>query len=170
MATTIGPSRGELEQLRSALEAAERRAAKLAQANAALKETLESLRSTDDLESLLGHTLKSIAEKIGVRNASAWRFDTDLVANLVWVIEDGEMTRGPDSSHANAGKPSVPNTWHYEWLRGLDVPTPNVLPVAEHPGMNDEQRAFLLGRGVKALISVPMVLGKQLVGPARRPL
>jgi len=154
----------ELARLRARLEAAEQRATKLAQASAALQGTLDSLHTPDDLEALLGHTLKSIADQIGVRSASAWIFDPDLVAHLVWTIEDDQIVRGAGSSHANANKPSLPNAWHEQWLRGMGRPSPNVLPVADHPGMTPEQRQFLLGRGVKALVSVPVVLGKQLVG------
>ena len=156
--------RAELAAMRARLAAAEQRATKLAQASAALRGTLDSLHTPDDLEALLGHTLKSIADQIGVRSASAWIFDPDLVAHLVWTIEDSRILRGASSSHANAKKPSLPNAWHEQWLRGMGTPSPNVLPVADHPGMTPEQRQFLLGRGVKALISVPVVLGKQLVG------
>ena len=79
-------------------------------------------------------------------------------------LRAGKIARGPESTHANAGKPSVPNAWHYEWLRGMGTPEPNVLPVARHPGLSDEQRTFLLGRGVRALVSVPVVVDKELVG------
>src|SRR5579883_2930541 len=160
------PSDDDLDvpRLRARLQAAEQRAAKLAQAAAALRGTLESLRTADDLQALLGHTLKSIADQIGVQSASAWIFDRDLVAHLVWTIQDGRVVRGPESTHANANKPSAPSQWHYDWLRGMGTPKPNVVAVSDHPGLTDEQRAFLAGRGIKALISVPVVLANQLVG------
>jgi len=154
----------ENEAMRERLRAAEQRAAKLAQASAALRETLECLRTADDLEALLGHTLKSIADQLGVRTASACVFDPDRVAHLVWAIEDGRIVPGPESSHANADRPSQSNTWHHQWPSAMDAPAPNVTPVADHPGMTPEQRAFLLDRGVRALIAVPMVLRGQLVG------
>jgi signal transduction histidine kinase len=171
MSTTLHTDDAEIQQLRDELarsrerlHAAEQRAARLAQASATLRSVLDSLQTPDDLEALLGHTLKSIADQVGVRSASAWIFDPDLVAHLVWTIEDGRTLRGPDSSHANAKTPSTPNKWHYEWLRGMGTPAPNVVAVAEHPGLTAEQRAFLLGRGVEALVSVPVVSGKRLVG------
>jgi signal transduction histidine kinase len=154
----------DIERLRERARAAEARAARLAGASATLRATIESLRTAEDLEALLGRTLKSIADQVGVTAASAWVFDPDLVAHLLWTIEDGRVVRGAESSHANAGKPSAPNRWHEQWLRGMSTPAPDVTPIATHPGLTDEQRAFLLGRGVRALVAVPILVAGQLAG------
>jgi signal transduction histidine kinase len=154
----------ELERLRGELRTAEQRARKLARAHTALKEALESVRRLDDLEALLGHALRAIADQVGVRSASVWIFDADHVAHMLWTILDGRVVRGSESTYARLMKPGVPNAWHQHWLEGVATPAPSVVPVTVHPGLSEEQRAYLLGRGVRRLLRVPMVLGERIVG------
>jgi signal transduction histidine kinase len=175
------PSRdAEVDRLRAALAhaerdlaaarerevAAEQRAVRLSQASATMTRTLESLCTTDDLETLLGRTLRSIAQQAGVRSGTAWLLDDDLMLHLMWVLDDDRLVRGRDAQHPNAGRPAPHRSSHIDWTRTLSEADPALIltTVSADPSMTDEQRTFLIGLGIKAMINVPMVIDGQMVG------
>jgi two-component system, NarL family, sensor kinase len=159
------------EQARDAAVAREReasaeaRAAKLAEANALMRRMTDVLRGTEDVDTLLGHTLKTITDLLGLHSGTAWTCDLERGAlDLRFVLKNGQLVRGQDSDHPKAREPDHLDQW--EWvLQGVpDRVAPTVKMVATAPDFGGPQRRYLLDRGIRRVLSIPMARGAEYIG------
>jgi GAF domain-containing protein len=143
------------------------RAEKLAQANALLRDCAERLGRIDDIDEFLGQVLLAMTEMVGAHSSTVWTYD--LVAwntRLRYVVEGGRAVPASLSDHPNAGAP-IPlpaNAAVVTPGHGTARAQPHQRRVAESPGLNEEQRRYLLGLGIVSIISVPMALAGQHIG------
>jgi signal transduction histidine kinase len=131
--------------------------AKLVQAMGALRSTVSSLRSFDDLDSFLAEVLKRMAEQVGAPSAAVFVADDHQQLHLTWVVEDGRLVRGIDSRHPNATRPLrfTDYTSHLKtvgYRRGIPQFTSGIV------GSDEPGRVYLEELGVKSVIAVPVML------------
>lgn len=147
------------------LASAERRTTKLVQANARLRASLASLRGTQDLELLIGDTLRSIAETIGAQHGTAWWL-RGTEASLIWDLDGGRLLRAVESKHPRPSFTVPEGSPQRQWMveAGERAPLPVVIQFSDAFGVDEATSTFLRQRGVKQLVLFPMALGEELVG------
>jgi signal transduction histidine kinase len=136
---------------------------RLVRANAALRATVNSLRSLDDLDAFLADVLKRMVEQVGAASGALFVADREQHLHLRWVLENGHMTRGAESSHPNASTP-LPFTEYQSRLkssgfrRGMPHFTPSRAVAAD-----ERSHGYLLSLGVKAVAAIPVMLDDAFV-------
>lgn len=163
----------ELETLREALAraqaeltaSAERRATKLVQANARLRASLASLQGIQDLELLIGDTLRSIAEMMGARHGTAWWLRGN-EASLIWDLDGARLLRAAESKHPRPSFTVPEGSPQRKWMTeaGERAPLPVAIRMSDAFGLDEATSAFIRQRGVKQIVLFPMALGEELVG------
>ncbi|MBV8682476.1 MAG: GAF domain-containing protein, partial [Caulobacteraceae bacterium] len=149
-------------------EAAAARAEKLAIANALLRETSERLGAVEDLDAFLGRVLLTMYEVVGGHSATLWLADPERPHHykIHHVVEDGRVVPGALSSHPRREIGSTPTP---KRLSDPDMYGPASKPhlidlVARNGLMNEDERLYLLGLGVRQLLSVPLGVGIRVLG------
>jgi signal transduction histidine kinase len=137
-------------------KAARERAAELARANAALRQSIDALITQPSIEAVLGTTLQAIADVLEVPSACLWYFEGDL-AYLRLLYQDGQVTPGEHSNHVNAKYPSGAVKTHTTQPCLLHADDPTVEFAGEH-------RTMFQQLGVRAVFCVPIVIGDCVVG------
>ncbi len=162
-----GPLLGSSAGAASAQDsAAEQRAAKLARANRALRETVESLRTAEDLDEFLGSSLRLMAEQLVSPLGFVFVIDANESLRMAWFFQGGALIPGAEAPAAfpYGREPIAAATFRRRWQElGFDGNVPNLF-VNATPGWNDEHRAFLREAGVGSMVTVPMVLDDEIVG------
>lgn len=157
----------ELERIRLTLEAEvvqHRRAEELARGQSQmLIQSMGILATESDLDAFLGHVLKVTVQQLDGVGGTLW-FPDALTGTSRLHLEylDGRIIHASDSHH--------PAVLHPPPVGGRGVST---FPV-EHAetyilndtvaGMPEENRAYIYSLGVRTLLTVPMLLGKETVG------
>ncbi len=117
-----------------------------------------------ELDKFLGHVLRAIAEQLAAQGASLWIRDpaTDRPV-LRLCCEHGVISCDADSNHSAALKPPCLRddpTWQ-EIVRTRQ-------PVVHEDVATDSRieplRGYLLDKGVRALLEVPLLLGEEMIG------
>jgi PAS domain S-box-containing protein len=116
------------------------------------------------LDGFLGYVLQAIAEQLSAQGATLWIRDpqTDQpILRLCW--EDGVLGCGADASHPAVLRPPCLRddpTWQ-EVVRTRR-------PVVHEDVASDARvapfREYLLAKGVRSLLEVPLLLGEQIIG------
>jgi hypothetical protein len=82
------------------------RASRLAQANAVLRISAETLTTPQELDDFLGYVTRTIARQLEAVGATVWMYDWPArVARLRFIIEDGRVVRAEDSNHPYGRRP-----------------------------------------------------------------
>jgi GAF domain-containing protein len=162
----VGQMERELESARGRALEAEQRAAKAERATAAFQASLRALEDAPDFETLLGSTLRTIAEHIGGRSATAWLLDAVGRWELTWLFEGVRLVRGSESAHPNATTRMPPPALFQQWVTTTKNGDrlPQMVTVADTPGLDEEQRKCLLSLGTTAFVHLAMVSGDEPVG------
>jgi signal transduction histidine kinase len=131
--------------------------AKLVQSNAALRQTVRSLRSLDDLDSFLAEVLQRMVEQVGAASAALFVADEHEGLHLTWVVENGRLQRGGESQHPNANRP-LPFTAYRSHLEAVGF-REGMPQVTSGLVCHDEPaRIYLEQLGVKSVITIPVLL------------
>ncbi|HEY2048531.1 MAG TPA: GAF domain-containing sensor histidine kinase [Caulobacteraceae bacterium] len=147
---------------------AKARAEKLALANALLRESSERLGAVEDLDTFLGRVLLTMYEVVGGHSGTLWLVDPDSPDHyrIHHVVEDGRVVAGAQSSHPRREIGSTPTPKRKRDSR-MYGPTskPHLLDLEANDGlMHEDERLYLLGLGVRRLLSVPLGLGDRVLG------
>jgi signal transduction histidine kinase len=146
--------------------AVKQRAAKLASANRALRETAESLRTADDLDLFLGLSLRVMAEQLASPLGFVFVLGQNESLRLAWLFERGALIRGAEApAPFPYGRQPIPKeVYRRRWRElGFEGGVPDVF-VNPEPGWTEEHRAFLRAKRVGSMVTVPMVLDAEIVG------
>jgi signal transduction histidine kinase len=130
---------------------------KLVQSNAALRQTVRSLRSLDDLDSFLAEVLQRMVEQVGASSAALFVADDQDLLRLTWVVEGGRIQRGSESRHPNANRPLRFSDYRLHldsvgFREGMPQITSGVI------GVDEPARVYLEQLGVKSVIAIPVML------------
>ena len=147
---------------------AKARAEKLALANALLRETSERLGAVEDLDAFLGRVLLTMYEVVGGHSATLWLVDPERPHHYTihHVVENGRLVPGAQSTHPRRETGSTPTPRRQSDPR-LYGPTskPHMVDLTVQNGlMHEDERLYLLGLGVRQLLSVPLGLGDRVLG------
>jgi PAS domain S-box-containing protein len=124
----------------------------------ALVRTLSGLAANPTLDAYLGEVLKALAEQLDESEAGLWLIESDEVVRLHINYQNGQVLRADQTDHPGAG-PVPPNV---RYLRGLAY-QPHMFDVANDPALT-EYRPYLLARGVRGILIVPMFFGDESIG------
>ena len=154
-----------IEAIRQAIERdriARRRAAKLTEANEALRGCLDSLASVPKVDDFLGQLIATITRQLSASSSALFlrNGDPDFLTLELAFHEDRVMT----PTEANYPE-------NFRSLR-LDDRLLDLLkgPVAIAHLLNDDvpisdpHRSYLIGIGVKTLLIIPLIIARQLIG------
>jgi signal transduction histidine kinase len=148
--------------------AAKARAEKLARANALLRETSERLGAVEDLDAFLGRVLLTMYEVAGGHSATLWLVDPEDPDHYTihHVVEDGRVIAGAQSSHPRSkiGSTPTPRRRSDPRLYGRTSKPHQVDLMANNGLMHEDERAYLLGLGVRQLVSAPLGIGDRVLG------
>ena len=145
--------------------AATGRAAELARANQALKQTLDVLATEPEIDEVLGHVLSVITQVLEGIGSTLWLRDSDAeTAKLHLVFRDGQLLSGPASGHRLAGQTldlSRQDLFAFAVFRRR---RPVWHEVATSEALDETARTYLRQQGVKALLGIPLILAEKAVG------
>jgi GAF domain-containing protein len=147
---------------------AKARAEKLALANALLRETSERLGAIEDLDAFLGRVLLTMYEVVGGHSATLWLVDPERPHHYTihHVVENGRVVPGAQSSHPRREVGSTPTPKRQRDSR-MYGPTskPHLVDLEANNGlMHEDERLYLLGLGVRRLLSAPLGVGDRVLG------
>ncbi|HEY1926445.1 MAG TPA: GAF domain-containing sensor histidine kinase [Caulobacteraceae bacterium] len=147
---------------------AKARAEKLALANALLRETSERLGAVEDLDAFLGRVLLTMYEVVGGHSATLWLVDPERPHHYTihHVVENGRLVPGTQSTHPRreTGSTPTPRRQSDPRLYG-PASKPHMVDLTVQDGlMHEDERLYLLGLGVRQLLSVPLGLGDRVLG------
>ncbi|MFY9985543.1 MAG: GAF domain-containing protein [Chthoniobacterales bacterium] len=152
--------------LRSREEAREH-ALKLSRANEVLRRSLEALARDKHLQSFVDHVLMVLTEQLGGHSSTLWLIDVERrAAHLHSVCEEGHVVVAEHADHPNAHEPRIWEKDDPEWI-ALQMNR----PFLHHDPVHDPrlkytpaQQARFSSSGIQALLLIPLVFGRQLVG------
>jgi signal transduction histidine kinase len=144
------------------------RAEKLALANALLGETFERLGAAEDLDAFLGRVLLTMYEVVGGHSATLWLVDPERPHRYTihHIVENGRVIPGAQSSHPRreTGSGPTPKRRRDPEMYG-PTSKPHIIDLMVRNGlMNEDERLYLRGLGVKQLLSVPLRVGGRDLG------
>ena len=139
------------------------RAAELARANDALRESLDALASVPDLDDFLGQVMAALTRQLRARSSTlrVRNFEQNTMA-LEIVFQEGRVM-SPAEAHYPASWRSVSTTdaRFADFLNPQTVARHVLDPQTPFP---DSQRAYLLGLGVRTVLMVPLSSAGQVNG------
>jgi signal transduction histidine kinase len=132
----------------------------------ALIHTLEKLTTNSELNKFLGQVLIAITEQLDTPLSALWLLDQAKEnAWLHMMCHEGQILTGEQQlGHPNAGMPdSIADSgaWHAVYSARRPVIHDNI---ANNPIFRATQREWLLAHEIKALLSVPLLLGSEVIG------
>ncbi|HVY04759.1 MAG TPA: GAF domain-containing sensor histidine kinase [Burkholderiales bacterium] len=146
----------EVEQRRLAEELAHRQSEMLIQ-------SLDFLASESSLDEFLGHVLQVTVDQFGGVGGTLWFPDREAgTARLHLEYLESRVIPASESRHPAVRHPPPVGGGPMSTFPGDRAET-YVLSY-EVSGMPEENRAYIMSLGVRALLTVPMVLGKETVG------
>ena len=145
--------------------AATGRAAELARANQALKQTLDILATEPDMDQVLGHVLTVVTQVLEGTVSTLWLRDRDAeTAKLHLVYRDGQLVSGPASGHRLAGQTldlSRQDLFAFAVFRRC---RPVWHEVTTSESLDETAKTYLRDQGVKALLGIPLILADKAIG------
>lgn len=149
----------ELNKLKRAEQLARRQ-------TAALTHTLEELTKNSELNRFLGQVLFAITEQLDVPLSAIWLVDSNKEnAWLHMMCHEGQILNGEQQlGHPNATMPDPiadSGAWQAVYSARRPVIHDNI---ANNPVFKAPQREWLLAHGIKTLLSVPLLLGSEVIG------
>lgn len=171
----VESSRSEMDELHTRVEHAEREAAeargreaaataraeKLAAANAVFR---EAAAWQGDLDAFLGRVLLTITDLLAAQSGTLWLLTQEPAHVVLHAEVDGGAVVFPSAAgHPKSGL-GRPLAGVLGASGDLGARRPFVVPVHAHPLLSDGEQAYLMHKGVRVLIEVPIVLGNALFG------
>jgi signal transduction histidine kinase len=157
----------QLEQTTRALQqevVQHRRAEELARGQSQmLIQSLGILTAESNLDHFLGHVLKATVQQLECVGGTLWFPDPDTGAIRLHLEYLGSRVIPASQSLHPAVLHPLPVGGHPVSTFPMDRPETYVLS-GEVPGMPEENRAYISSLGVRILLTVPMVLGKETMG------
>jgi GAF domain-containing protein len=140
---------------------------KLSRASEVLRRSLDALARDKHLQSFVDHVLMVLTEELGGQSSTLWLIDVEQrAAHLHSVCQDGRVVVAEEADHPNSREPRYWSSDDPEWI-ALQMNR----PFLHHDPINDPQlrytpaqRALFSALGIWALLLIPLVFGKQLVG------
>jgi signal transduction histidine kinase len=128
-----------------------------------LIQSLGFLASESNLDKFLGHVLKVTVDQFGGVGGTLWFPDRESgTARLHLEYLDSRVIPAAESKHPAVRQPPPVGGEPRSTFPGEHAET-YVLSY-EVSGMPEENRAYIMSLGVRALLTVPMVLGRETVG------
>jgi len=141
------------------------RAADLARANEALKQTLDVIATEPDMDGVLGHVLRVITQILGGIASTLWLKDREgETAQLHLVYADGRLVSGPDSDHRLAGQSLSIQRNDLFALEVFRHGRPVWHEVESSDALDETAREYLAAQGAKGLLGVPLILRETCLG------
>jgi len=144
-------------------EAARQRAIKLAEANNALRQTVDILAHETRLDHALGHVLKVTSTFMGSSLSALWLCNGNNTSHLRLVYADGEIIEAVPANSAR-----LKREWPLEsdpYLKSsISIPRPVLYDVDTHSHLTAREKAHLRKQTVEALLVVPLKLGAEIFG------
>jgi PAS domain S-box-containing protein len=142
---------------------AQQRAAELAKANEALRGCLDALASVPELDDFLGQVMAAITRQLGAVSSTlrVRNFEQNTLP-MEFVFQDGRVM-SPDE----ANYPAELRTISIDEQRlslFFDQPTAVTSALDPHSPIPQGHRSYLLGLGIKTLLTIPLTLGGQANG------
>jgi PAS domain S-box-containing protein len=145
--------------------AATGRAAELARANQALKQTLDVLATDPEIDEVLGHVLTVVTQVLEGTVSTLWLRDRDdETAKLHLVFQDGHLVRGAESGHRLAGQTLSLSRQDLFVFAVFRRGRPVWHEVATSEALDEAARSYLQEQGVKALLGIPLILADEAIG------
>jgi len=132
--------------------------ARLVGANAALRETVSSLRSLDDLDAFLADVLKRMVAQVGAASGALFVADRDQQLHLRWVLENGSLMRGSESAHPNATTPVSFTDYQSRLVSGGFQRGMPQFVAARAASVDEQSHGYLVRMGVKAVAAIPVMV------------
>jgi PAS domain S-box-containing protein len=124
----------------------------------ALVRTLKGLAANPSLDAYLGEVLKALAEQLNEPEAGLWLNEDDANFRLYMDYQYGQVLVAGQTDHPGAAA-APPNA---KILRDM-ASQPRSFDVANDPSLAD-YAPYMLARGVKAILVVPMFFGNESIG------
>jgi signal transduction histidine kinase len=144
-------------------ETARQRAMKLAEANNALRQTVEILSDETSLDHALGHVLKVTSTFMVSSLSALWLFNGNNTSHLRLVCADGEIIEAVPANTAR-----LKREWPLEsdpYLKAnIGIPRPVLYDVDTHSHLTAREKAQLRKQKIEALLVVPLKLGVEIFG------
>lgn len=141
------------------------RAAELARANRALKQTLDVLATENRIDEVLGHVLAVATQVLGGCGSLLWLRDFEKNSTRLHLFyHDQTLMPGPTSGHRLSGQEISLNRKDLFVLTVFRLTQPMWHAVETSTTLSDEAKAYLKQQGVEALLGVPLILGEQTIG------
>jgi PAS domain S-box-containing protein len=145
--------------------AATDRAAELARANQALKQTLDLLAAEPDMNEVLGHVLTVITQVLEGSVSTLWLRDQDSeTVKLHLVYRNGSLVNGKESGHRLAGQTLSLTRQDIFALAVFRKGRPVWHEVETSKALDEAARKYLGEQGVKSLLGIPLILGNKTIG------
>jgi GAF domain/Histidine kinase len=141
---------------------ARQRAAELAKANEALLECLDALASVPELDEFLGQVMGAITRQLGATSSvlRLRNFEKN-VLTLDLVFQDARVMTAAEAEYPDKLQTIPLDEWQ---LRILNRPATVLQLLDNFAGMPDTYRLYLVGLGVNALLMIPLVVARRLIG------
>jgi len=145
--------------------AATGRAAELARANQALKQTLDVLANDPEINEVLGHVLTVVTQVLEGSVSTLWLRDRDTeTAKLHLVFRDGRLVSGAKSGHRLAGQTLDLSRQDLFAFAVFRRGRPVWHEVAISEALDEAAKTYLREQGVKALLGIPLILADKAIG------
>ena len=145
--------------------AATGRAAELARANQALKQTLDVLANDPEIDEVLGHVLTVVTQVLEGSVSTLWLRDRDTeTAKLHLVFRDGHLVSGAESGHRLAGQTLELSRQDLFAFAVFRRGRPVWHEVATSEALDEAAKTYLREQGVKALLGIPLILAEKAIG------
>jgi signal transduction histidine kinase len=145
--------------------AATGRAAELARANQALKQTLDVLATDPEIDEVLGHVLTVVTQVLEGTFSTLWLRDRDdETAKLHLVFRDGHLVTGAESGHRLAGQTLSLSRQDLFAFAVFRRGRPVWHEVATSGALDEAAKTYLREQGVKALLGIPLILADKAIG------
>jgi PAS domain S-box-containing protein len=145
--------------------AATGRAAELARANQALKQTLDVLATDPEIDEVLGHVLTVVTQVLEGTVSTLWLRDRDdETAKLHLLFRDGHLVSGAESGHRLAGQTLSLSRQDLFAFAVFRRGRPVWHEVATSEALDEAAKTYLREQGVKALLGIPLILADKAIG------
>ncbi len=141
------------------------RAAELARANRALKQTLDVLATENRIDDVLGHVLAVATQVLGGCGSLLWLRDAEKNTTRLHLFYHNQVLMpGPTSGHRLSGQEVSLDRKDLFVLTVFRLTQPMWHAVQTSSTLSDEAKAYLKRQGVEALLGVPLILGEETIG------
>jgi PAS domain S-box-containing protein len=141
------------------------RAAELARANRALKQTLDVLATENRIDEVLGHVLAVATQVLGGCGSLLWLRDLEKnTTRLHLFYHDHSLMPGSTSGHRLSGQEVSLDRKDLFVLSVFKFTQPIWHAVETSTTLSGEAKAYLKQQGVEALLGVPLILGERTIG------